>query len=168
MEGCPWGRLDRPLVQISVGVAAIPVPRKTEVEKGSAATALGRGLLGPKGRPNSRERESAAPKGQPVNTPAAPLVQAGGDAVQRWRRGRAWRQEFPCLANALRPLESPRAEKEVLGRKSASASDHARTPLKSQPTGPGGTVPTTAAGLQGAQPLVGEGTRLREVGKLAP
>ena len=42
-------RVERPLVQILVAVATIQMRTlKTEVEKGSAGTAVGRGLVGPK------------------------------------------------------------------------------------------------------------------------
>jgi len=54
-EGRAWARLEHPLVQILVEVATIRVrPSKTEVEKGSPWTAIGRGWVIPKRLPNGR------------------------------------------------------------------------------------------------------------------
>ena len=52
--------MERPLVQILVVVANIQTRSlKTEVGKGSARTAVGRGLVDPKGQGKSNERWAA-------------------------------------------------------------------------------------------------------------
>ena len=61
-------------MQILVVVANIQMRTlKTEVGKGSARTAIGRGLVGPKARANAesmeRSRVSPLPKGKAVNIP---------------------------------------------------------------------------------------------------
>ena len=54
-----WTRLERRLVQILVVVANIQMRTlKTEVGKGSARTAIGRGLVGPKAKANAESMEN--------------------------------------------------------------------------------------------------------------
>ena len=68
-------RLERRPVQILVVVANIQMRTlKTEVGKGSARTAIGRGLVGPKAKANAEKYAvvhdtTALPKGKAVNIP---------------------------------------------------------------------------------------------------